>query len=109
MRSDVSSPPRQVPTSRECVGFGAVQEVAVGLVQPASAALYDYYNPGERLGALGRFGAGVSTWASGSGAVLGGRDVLWLLGVGETVSGGVHSNCPLSSRAHMFCVLRGPH
>uniref|UniRef100_A0A452SH23 Uncharacterized protein n=1 Tax=Ursus americanus TaxID=9643 RepID=A0A452SH23_URSAM len=34
-----------VPTSRECVGFGAVQEVAVGLVQPASAALYDYYNP----------------------------------------------------------------
>uniref|UniRef100_A0A8D2CYA2 C4a anaphylatoxin n=1 Tax=Sciurus vulgaris TaxID=55149 RepID=A0A8D2CYA2_SCIVU len=34
-----------VPTSRECVGFGAVQEVAVGLVQPASAALYDYYSP----------------------------------------------------------------
>lgn len=34
-----------VPTSRECVGFGAVQEVPVGLVQPASAALYDYYNP----------------------------------------------------------------
>uniref|UniRef100_A0A452U8J2 Complement C4A (Rodgers blood group) n=1 Tax=Ursus maritimus TaxID=29073 RepID=A0A452U8J2_URSMA len=57
-----------VPTSRECVGFGAVQEVAVGLVQAASAALYDYYNPGERLGALGRFGAGVPTWASGSGA-----------------------------------------
>ncbi|XP_015342973.1 complement C4-A [Marmota marmota marmota] len=34
-----------VPTSRECVGFGAVQEVAVGLVQPASAVLYDYYSP----------------------------------------------------------------
>ncbi|XP_045049056.2 complement C4-A isoform X2 [Desmodus rotundus] len=34
-----------VPTARECVGFGAVQEVAVGLVQPASAVLYDYYNP----------------------------------------------------------------
>uniref|UniRef100_A0A8C5L554 Complement C4-A n=1 Tax=Jaculus jaculus TaxID=51337 RepID=A0A8C5L554_JACJA len=34
-----------VPTSRECVGFGAVQEVAVGLVQPASATLYDYYSP----------------------------------------------------------------
>ncbi|XP_077617058.1 complement C4-A-like [Crocuta crocuta] len=34
-----------VPTSRECVGFGAVQEVAVGLVQPATAALYDFYNP----------------------------------------------------------------
>ncbi|KAM4834663.1 complement C4-A-like [Thomomys bottae] len=37
-----------VPTSRECVGFGAVQEVAVGLVQPASAALYDYYSPENR-------------------------------------------------------------
>ncbi|XP_058934146.1 complement C4-B-like [Kogia breviceps] len=34
-----------VPISRECVGFGAVQDVAVGLVQPASAVLYDYYNP----------------------------------------------------------------
>ncbi|XP_040844315.1 complement C4-A-like isoform X1 [Ochotona curzoniae] len=34
-----------VPTARECVGFGAIQEVAVGLVQPASAVLYDYYNP----------------------------------------------------------------
>ncbi|XP_037699578.1 complement C4-B-like [Choloepus didactylus] len=34
-----------VPTSWECVGFGAVQEVPVGLVQPASATLYDYYNP----------------------------------------------------------------
>lgn len=37
-----------VPTSRECVGFGAVQEVPVGLVQPASAVLYDYYNPEYR-------------------------------------------------------------
>ncbi|XP_012928326.1 complement C4-A isoform X2 [Heterocephalus glaber] len=36
-----------VPTSRECVGFGAVQEVAVGLVQPASAVVYDYYSPGK--------------------------------------------------------------
>uniref|UniRef100_A0A8C0E2Y3 C4a anaphylatoxin n=1 Tax=Balaenoptera musculus TaxID=9771 RepID=A0A8C0E2Y3_BALMU len=34
-----------VPMARECVGFGAVQDVAVGLVQPASAILYDYYNP----------------------------------------------------------------
>ncbi|XP_011824830.1 PREDICTED: complement C4-A-like [Mandrillus leucophaeus] len=38
----------QVPTSRECMGFEAVQEVPVGLVQPASAALYDYYNPERR-------------------------------------------------------------
>ncbi|XP_055983278.1 complement C4-B-like isoform X2 [Sorex fumeus] len=34
-----------VPTTKECVGFSAIQEVAVGLVQPASATLYDYYNP----------------------------------------------------------------
>uniref|UniRef100_A0A8C6QXL9 C4a anaphylatoxin n=1 Tax=Nannospalax galili TaxID=1026970 RepID=A0A8C6QXL9_NANGA len=37
-----------VPTTRECVGFGAVQEVAVGLVQPASAVLYDYYSPDHK-------------------------------------------------------------
>ncbi|XP_036023843.1 complement C4-A [Onychomys torridus] len=37
-----------VPTTRECVGFGALQEVAVGLVQPASAVLYDYYSPDHR-------------------------------------------------------------
>lgn len=37
-----------VPTTRECVGFGAVQEVAVGLVQPVSATLYDYYNPARK-------------------------------------------------------------
>ncbi|XP_004624338.1 complement C4-B [Octodon degus] len=37
-----------VPTTRECVGFGAVQEVAVGLVQPATAVLYDYYSPERR-------------------------------------------------------------
>lgn len=37
-----------VPTTRECVGFGALQEVAVGLVQPASAVLYDYYNPDHK-------------------------------------------------------------
>lgn len=43
----------QVPTTRECVGFGALQEVAVGLVQPASAVLYDYYSPGEHLGGSG--------------------------------------------------------
>lgn len=43
----------QVPTTRECVGFGALQEVAVGLVQPASAVLYDYYSPGERTSCFG--------------------------------------------------------
>uniref|UniRef100_A0AC11BFS5 Uncharacterized protein n=1 Tax=Ovis aries TaxID=9940 RepID=A0AC11BFS5_SHEEP len=34
-----------VPTSRECIGFGTVQEVPLGLVQPARAVLRDYYNP----------------------------------------------------------------
>ncbi|XP_068929376.1 complement C4-A-like [Petaurus breviceps papuanus] len=37
-----------VSASRDCVGFEAVQEVPVGLVQPASAVLYDYYEPGEK-------------------------------------------------------------
>uniref|UniRef100_A0AAQ4VMX2 Complement C4-A n=1 Tax=Mus musculus TaxID=10090 RepID=CO4A_MOUSE len=37
-----------VPTTRECVGFGASQEVVVGLVQPASAVLYDYYSPDHK-------------------------------------------------------------
>ncbi|KAM6183987.1 complement C4-A-like [Erethizon dorsatum] len=41
-----------VSTSRECVGFGAVQEVAVGLVQPASAVVYDYYSPERRCSAF---------------------------------------------------------
>lgn len=53
---DSPSPPCQVPTSWECVAFGAVQEVAVGLVQPASAVLYDYYNPGEHSGDTGGLG-----------------------------------------------------
>lgn len=30
----------------------------MGLVQPASAVLYDYYNPGEHAGALWRLGVG---------------------------------------------------
>lgn len=59
-------PPRQVPTSRECVGFGAVQEVAIGLVQPASAVLYDYYNPGELLGAMREVGLGGREGCQGS-------------------------------------------
>ncbi|XP_007483637.1 complement C4 [Monodelphis domestica] len=37
-----------VSASRDCVGFEAVQEVPVGLVQPASAVLYDYYEPGQK-------------------------------------------------------------
>ncbi|XP_044529852.1 complement C4-A isoform X2 [Gracilinanus agilis] len=37
-----------VSASRDCVGFEAVQEVPIGLVQPASAVLYDYYEPGQK-------------------------------------------------------------
>lgn len=45
----------------------------MGLVQPASAALYDYYNPGEHAGALGRLGVGahVGHRGPGQGAVAG--------------------------------------
>ncbi|XP_051852199.1 complement C4-like [Antechinus flavipes] len=37
-----------VSASRDCVGFEAVQEVPVGLVQPATAVLYDYYEPEQK-------------------------------------------------------------
>uniref|UniRef100_A0A6I8PA20 Uncharacterized protein n=1 Tax=Ornithorhynchus anatinus TaxID=9258 RepID=A0A6I8PA20_ORNAN len=38
----------QVSGTKECVAFRAVQEVPVGLVQPASAVLYDYYEPARK-------------------------------------------------------------
>ncbi|KAM6184318.1 LOW QUALITY PROTEIN: complement C4-like, partial [Sarcoramphus papa] len=38
----------QVPTQRQCISFGATQEVAVGQLQPAMAAIYDYYEPARR-------------------------------------------------------------
>ncbi|CAM9126193.1 unnamed protein product, partial [Bubo scandiacus] len=38
----------QVPTERQCISFGATQEVAVGQLQPAMAAIYDYYEPARR-------------------------------------------------------------
>ncbi|XP_061845605.1 complement C4-B-like [Colius striatus] len=38
----------QVPAERQCLSFGATQEVAVGQLQPALAAIYDYYEPGRR-------------------------------------------------------------
>ncbi|XP_074873713.1 complement C4-like [Carettochelys insculpta] len=37
-----------VPQERDCVGFRAAQTVSVGLVQPASATLYDFYEPAQR-------------------------------------------------------------
>ncbi|XP_051899547.1 complement C4-like [Pristis pectinata] len=34
-----------VTKDKECVAFGAKQIIPIGLIQPASATLYDYYNP----------------------------------------------------------------
>lgn len=86
----------QVPTTRECVGFGALQEVAVGLVQPASAVLYDYYNPGEHLGCFGKQDCGgwpshwdTSGWAGPSSMT-------------------AHLLLPFS-RSQVFCVLCRAH
>ncbi|KAM9592115.1 LOW QUALITY PROTEIN: complement C4-B-like [Morphnus guianensis] len=38
----------EVPPQRQCISFGATQEVAVGQLQPAMAAIYDYYEPARR-------------------------------------------------------------
>ncbi|XP_032872066.1 complement C4-like [Amblyraja radiata] len=38
----------QVATDKVCVIFGAKQVIPIGLIQPASATLYDYYNPQSR-------------------------------------------------------------
>ncbi|XP_074875118.1 complement C4-like [Buteo buteo] len=38
----------EVPTQHQCISFGATQEVAVGQLQPAMAAIYDYYEPARR-------------------------------------------------------------
>ncbi len=38
---------QQITESEECLQFGAEQVVPMGLVQPASAVIYDYYNPGH--------------------------------------------------------------
>lgn len=38
---------QQITESEECLQFGAEQVVPMGLVQPASAVIYDYYSPGH--------------------------------------------------------------
>ncbi|XP_078422894.1 complement C4-like isoform X2 [Cetorhinus maximus] len=38
----------KVTAHRECVVFGAKQIIPIGLIQPASATLYDYYNPSTK-------------------------------------------------------------
>nr|XP_047912081.1 complement C4-like [Anser cygnoides] len=38
----------EVPPQRQCLSFGATQDVAVGQLQPAMAVIYDYYEPARR-------------------------------------------------------------
>ncbi|KAI1886085.1 hypothetical protein AGOR_G00210390 [Albula goreensis] len=38
----------EVPDGKECIKFGAVQKVPIGLLQPAPASFYDYYEPDRR-------------------------------------------------------------
>lgn len=57
----------------------------MGLVQPASAVLYDYYNPGEASGTLGRVGLGGSEgWQASPGGP-------W---TGEAETGQCPNECP---------------
>lgn len=37
----------QLFQSEECISFDAKQKVAIGLLQPAPAVFYDYYEPGK--------------------------------------------------------------
>lgn len=39
---------QQITETEECLQFGAEQVVPMGLVQPASAVIYDYYSPGHQ-------------------------------------------------------------
>uniref|UniRef100_A0A673IY24 Complement C4-like n=1 Tax=Sinocyclocheilus rhinocerous TaxID=307959 RepID=A0A673IY24_9TELE len=39
-----------ITETEECLQFGAEQVVPMGLVQPASAVIYDYYSPEKRCG-----------------------------------------------------------
>ncbi|XP_069042718.1 complement C4-like [Lepisosteus oculatus] len=58
----------EVPVLEDCVQFGARQTVPIGLVQPASATFYDYYEPGRRCTVFysaPRRSAMVSTLCSG--------------------------------------------
>ncbi|XP_056127943.1 complement C4 [Rhinichthys klamathensis goyatoka] len=40
----------KITETEECLQFGADQVVPMGLVQPASAVIYDYYSPEKRCG-----------------------------------------------------------
>ncbi|XP_030053152.1 complement C4-like [Microcaecilia unicolor] len=38
----------KVPVERDCISFEASQKVPIGLLQPASATLYDFYDPDQK-------------------------------------------------------------
>ncbi|XP_029440129.1 complement C4-like [Rhinatrema bivittatum] len=38
----------EVPVERDCIAFEAIQKVPIGLLQPASAILYDFYDPDQK-------------------------------------------------------------
>ncbi|KAJ8354545.1 hypothetical protein SKAU_G00221120 [Synaphobranchus kaupii] len=38
----------EIPEGRECITFGAEQKVQIGLLQPAPASFYDYYEPDRK-------------------------------------------------------------
>ncbi|KAJ8290147.1 hypothetical protein GJAV_G00009260, partial [Gymnothorax javanicus] len=38
----------EIPGGKQCIQFGAVQTVPIGLLQPAPASLYDYYEPDRK-------------------------------------------------------------
>lgn len=70
----------------------------MGLVQPASAVLYDYYNPGEGSGTLGRVGLGGSE----------GWRVLGVHGLGRQRQASALMNAPLCfSPEHKCSVFYG--
>lgn len=48
----------QLFQSEECISFDAQQKVPVGLLQPAPAVFYDYYEPSKTTICFGHFLAG---------------------------------------------------
>ena len=71
----------------------------MGLVQPASAVLYDYYNPGETSGTLGRWGLG---------AVRVARESCGSMGLGRQGEANTLTNTPLCfSPEHKCSVFYG--
>uniref|UniRef100_A0A8C0YE72 Complement C4B (Chido/Rodgers blood group) n=1 Tax=Cyprinus carpio carpio TaxID=630221 RepID=A0A8C0YE72_CYPCA len=42
----------EIEEGKACIAFGAKQSVAIGLVQPAPATFYDYYEPDRRCSVL---------------------------------------------------------